>query len=554
MGATKYSGPPMAAKTSALQPPLPNRRRRVRHKIQTPAYASFTDESQSGAMLDLHEIVNLSEDGAAIHCNTPLEVKRRVNLCLDLAESEGQIFTTGEVIWSNSSGLAGLHFFDVSPVSLFRLREWLFLNAMAGAANADDAALAASSAALHLPSLPDYTDRLAAVTAVQRQVEALGGDLSAALQLIAERAQTLVRASGVAIALAGSDANIMQCRASSGALAPPIDARLQVGEGFSGECVKTGRLLRCDDTELDPRVDRESCRVLNIRSILAVPVRIGEKSIGIIEALSEEPSTFTENDGRVLQRFAETVIAAVNRAARAENLPPLRPAPAQPFAPAPGSVLFASIPEEENPAKDLPEKNSGGIHLPRSLLILLISCAITIFFVLGYLLAPFIQSRLEEHGQPHLQTVLASSQAPQLETVSDSAILDQLRQMAENGDPAAENDLGLHYAQGEGVPQDEHQAFEWFSKSAQQGNVSAQSKLGSMYLTGRGTAQNYTQAYFWMALARASGDQTSKALAPVASAQLTRDQVTSIELEASRWLQQHQSPIKPSAAHQQNTR
>ncbi len=80
-------------------PVSPNRRRRVRHKIQTPAYISFTAESQ-GAMLDLHEIVDISEDGVAIQCHSPLEIEKTVNLCLDLADCAEHIYTTGQVIWS----------------------------------------------------------------------------------------------------------------------------------------------------------------------------------------------------------------------------------------------------------------------------------------------------------------------------------------------------------------------------------------------------------------------------------------------------------------------
>src|ERR1700686_2940767 len=159
----------MAAMNSALRTALPNRRRRVRHKIQTPAYASFTAESK-GATLDLHEILDISEDGAAIQCHDPLEVDREVNLCLDLAESAGQIYTTGRVIWTDSTGRSGLRFSELPPVSLFRLREWLFLNAMAGVANSETAISAPFS--LHdAPHRPNYTDTLATVTAVQRQVE-----------------------------------------------------------------------------------------------------------------------------------------------------------------------------------------------------------------------------------------------------------------------------------------------------------------------------------------------------------------------------------------------
>src|ERR1700719_1943651 len=126
----------MAALISALHPVSPNRRRRVRHKIQTPAYATFTAESK-GAMLDLHEIVDISEDGVAIQCLSPLEVAKRVDLCLDLADCAEHIYTTGEAVWANASGRAGLHFSELSPESLSRLREWLFVNVMAGVANGE---------------------------------------------------------------------------------------------------------------------------------------------------------------------------------------------------------------------------------------------------------------------------------------------------------------------------------------------------------------------------------------------------------------------------------
>src|SRR5271165_198534 len=219
---------PMAAMTSPLQSASPNRRRRVRHKIQTPAYASFADESQ-GSMLDLHEIVDISEDGAAIECHSPLELKTRLSLCLDLADCADPIYTAGQVVWSNSSGRAGLHFSDLSPDSVSRLREWLFVNVMAGVAHGEVDITAGPFFGAHpeVAPLPNYTDTLAAVSAVQRQVEALGADLAGALQLIAERAQTLVRASGAAIALAAADPAFMVCGASAGPDAPPVGARLQ---------------------------------------------------------------------------------------------------------------------------------------------------------------------------------------------------------------------------------------------------------------------------------------------------------------------------------------
>ncbi len=542
----------MVAITSPLQPALSNRRRRVRHKIQTPAYATFANEPKGG-MLDLHEILNISEDGVAIQCHSPLEVNKRIELCLDLADCPAQIVTTGEVVWSNQSGRTGLRFSALPHDSLSRLREWLFINVMAGVANSEVELLPRDT------PKPSYSDTLAAVTVVQRQVEALGSDFAAALHLIAERAQSLVRASGTAIALADATPDFMICRARSGSDAPPVGARLHVGSGFSGECVQTGRLLRCDDTEVDHRVDPESCRALGIRSILAVPVRAGAKSIGLIEVFSPEPNNFSESDQRVLLKFAETVRDAATRAARTQNLPLVADTDADNFGAPQGSVLFASAAAKtkEKRENSVEQKNaSSTISLPRSYLLLLTLAAAAISMTLGVLCAPWIQLsavpwmtlKIRARKNAQLQTVLASTKAPTSTASSgiETASLEQLRQMANKGDANAQNALGLHYATGDGVALNEQEAIHWFIKAAEQGNVLAQSKLGSIYYSGRGVPQDPNRAYFWMSVARLNGDDASKTLAPFVRARLTRAQVAAIEQDASRWLQQNSAGRKPS--------
>jgi GAF domain/PilZ domain/Sel1 repeat len=531
----------MAVNSVALQPPRMNRRRRVRHRVHTPAYASFTAESR-GAMLDLNEILNISEDGIAIQCASPLEASRSVNLCLDLAESSGQIYTTGQVIWSDLTGRTGFRFRDLPPASLRRLREWLFLNALAAITNAQEMPATAAPVSLQDPGVrPNYTDTLAALTAVEREVETLGTDLSQALQLVATRAQILVRASGAAVALVGPDPTFMICRATAGPDAPPVGAKLEIGSGFSGECVRTAQLLRCDDTETDSRVDRDVCRALGLRSMAAVPVRMGEKVIGLIEVFSTKPHAFTDHDTTTLQRLAGLIRTALNRTARAQDIVVPSSSSSPPFAAPPGSVLFAAESREKSQND---AESPAGIRLPRSHLILLICVAATIALVLGFLLAPLIQARFQsdEPGREH--TVLASSHAPSASDANlvpsvDTATLPQLQQMAEQGDARAQNALGLRYATGDGVPLDEREAARWFTRAAEQGNVNAQSKLGALYWVGRGVPQNLNQAYFWTVLARAGGDVGSKALATVLSSHMSRAQSIAIEQQADTWYQQH---------------
>jgi putative methionine-R-sulfoxide reductase with GAF domain len=145
-------------------------------------------------------------------------------------------------------------------------------------------------------------------------------DLDAALQLLAERAQYITGASGAAIALRQGDKMI--CRARSGESAPDLGARLQVESGLSAEAVRTRKILRCEDTGTDPRVNRESCRALGIASMVVMPLVREEQVQGIFELLSGRTQAFEERDLAALERLAEMIQTALDHAdaaKRAEN-------------------------------------------------------------------------------------------------------------------------------------------------------------------------------------------------------------------------------------------
>jgi putative methionine-R-sulfoxide reductase with GAF domain len=542
----------MSAIVQSPRPDISNRRRSVRQKVHAPAYATFGGDSDD--MLDLYEVLDISEDGAAVQCPSPVEINKEVELCLDLAESDEQILASARVIWSDAAGRVGLGFPALAEPARHRLRQWLFLNAMAGAANATSSAALPESSTLR----QNYSDTLTAASAVQQEAESLGNDLEAVLSLIALRSHSLLGASGAAIALAGNDAGVLTCRASAGESAPPVGAMLQVGAGFSGECVRTGRTLRCDDTENDNLVDRESCRALEIRSMVAVPIGDANKTIGLIEVFSALPNRFSETDSATLRRFAETISAAVNRAPRPnDSATPPAESP-KTFTSRPGSILFPAEPQNEAEAEDNPSDNEnkiGGVHLPRTHLYLLYCVAATIALVLGFMLAPWIQEKVQGRATGGEQTVLASSPSPagtsqaSFQTVSvDTTNLAQLQELAKRGNPAAENAIGLLYAQGDekqAVAQDESQAAHWFTKAAEDGSVSAQYKLGLLYWGGHGVPKDANKAYFWAVLARAGGQEGSKDLAKVLANGMTRAQSSAIEQQAEIWYLQHESRDKP---------
>ena len=74
---------------------------------------------------------------------------------------------------------------------------------------------------------------------------------------------------------------------------------------------------------------------------------------------------------------------------------------------------------------------------------------------------------------------------------------------AQQGIGEAQYNLGLLYARGQGVPQDDGQAIQWFRRAADQGYAPAQYSLGVMYAEGRGVSQDVAEAYFWLNLAAA---------------------------------------------------
>lgn len=146
---------------------------------------------------------------------------------------------------------------------------------------------------------------------VQYEFNSLSMDLNAALRLIGERARSLTRGTSAAIALAHNGS--VMCRASIGPSAPSLGTKLDVNSGFSGECFRTGRSLRCDDAEIDGRVDTESCRRLGVRSILAAPIRSEREIVGLLAVFGEQSFNFDEGDVAVVESLAHTVLLTMSR-------------------------------------------------------------------------------------------------------------------------------------------------------------------------------------------------------------------------------------------------
>ena len=144
--------------------------------------------------------------------------------------------------------------------------------------------------------------------------------LDLVLNEVVEQARLATGATGAAIGLIRDGE--MVCRATTGPDAPDLGVRFETTTGLTGECLQTGKVQQCDDTETDPRVNAEACRSLGVRSILVLPLAEGNGPFGILEVFSSRPKAFRERDVRILQVVARHVVES-KRAAEVAAAPPV---------------------------------------------------------------------------------------------------------------------------------------------------------------------------------------------------------------------------------------
>jgi len=599
-----------------------DRRRLVRQKLHTPVYASF-NRPDSGMVVDLSELLDLHEDGFAVQTSERLEPNRAVTLCLDLPETKSYIHSSGQVMWSDDDGRGGVRFSGLSESSRRILKEWLLANLLIACSNhaarteqlarREEEESAESSLVLQLQvqQLPvnqsaqqsstvvpisDRREMVSSVESVRGEVRQIGDDVDAVLRLITERALSLTGASGAALAFLTDDKMI--CRARAGEPAPPLGAPVDGQRGLSGECVRSGHLVSCEDMEDDPRVDPEVGRTLGIGSLMAAPIVSNFRVVGLLEVFSPQRSGFTKGHGTVLDRLVEMIPKAQPEKALPEPVqleatqpePPIEPDAALSVAPPPASepdsATFDSpefqsiralrealwqrepeVPEQlppplpgeiisEQVRERVREKDREQVRenvrvqvlepvpaapsrLPH--IILLGAVVAVVAMAAGYLSAPIIEKRWPDSPQASQRPLPLQSQRAQPQSLAD------LRKLADQEDAEAQYQMGVRFHNGDGVPQDDAQAMQWFLRAAEQGHATAQSALGAYYWAGRGVPEDLSKAYFWSEIALAEGDENSKSRLEGLASQMTGAQVSAARQQAEVWLRSHNQRAKSEA-------
>jgi hypothetical protein len=388
-------------------------------------------------------------------------------------------------------------------------------------------------------------------------------------------------ADGAAIAL--EDGGAVVCRARAGDCAPVVGAFLKQESGLSGLCLRSGRLVRCDDADSDERVDASVAHVLQIRSVLAVPVRSRGRVIGLVEVLSRTPNAFgskeeetllaataevlrvSEEDGEESGVAVEEAVeiapghaahdSSSSRDGTADRLRALFSVNAKVAEPA----AVPPVAEESSAAE--PESAAGFIgetetfetetdeietveHTVETLTIAAEGPAPEP----APLLAGFDAAQAEPAAPSNLRAVVAGvvglallagigltawrftrHKAPNITPTVQAGVpgpeIQKLRTTAEADDAAAQYNLAMRYLKGDGVAQSDADATAWLLKSAHLGNSSAQLQLGVAYELGRGVPQDFVRAYACYVVAGANGNAGSEAAQKALTPKLTMRQI-----------------------------
>ena len=110
---------------------------------------------------------------------------------------------------------------------------------------------------------------------------------------------------------------------------------------------------------------------------------------------------------------------------------------------------------------------------------------------------------------------------------AQSTDIEETRAQAEQGNAYAQVYLGMIYDKGNGVTENDIEAFKWYKLAADQGLPSAQYSIALMYAQGTGIPKDDYAAYVWFAVAAVQSQHGAAEARDEMAAKLSAEQIES---------------------------
>jgi GAF domain-containing protein len=144
------------------------------------------------------------------------------------------------------------------------------------------------------------------------------------LKSIVEAAARLFHAAAASILLVNEAEQVLEFRVAYGASDRDlVGTKIPLNQGIAGYVVMTGQPLAISNVRQDARFNQDFAKSTGYipTAILAMPLRAGERVIGVMEVLDkDDASSFGMQDMDLLTLFARQAALAIDQSQRMQNL------------------------------------------------------------------------------------------------------------------------------------------------------------------------------------------------------------------------------------------
>ena len=149
-------------------------------------------------------------------------------------------------------------------------------------------------------------------------------DLDQLLELIIDTATRMMEVKASSLLLLDKKTNKLHFKIATGAKREEVRRyEVNLGEGIAGYVAEKGKALLIPDVSKDPRWDKRISEYIGFQttSIACVPMKLGNKIIGVVEIIDKEDGTPLEHeDLNILKVFGELASLAISNARKIDKV------------------------------------------------------------------------------------------------------------------------------------------------------------------------------------------------------------------------------------------
>ena len=161
------------------------------------------------------------------------------------------------------------------------------------------------------------TQSLSAIIQIQHLIAGGGLDAGEAIHIIAEHAQNVAQASGVAVALLQGPQLVY--RVGIGSAAAYVGRHMTATLSVAADTGASREILRVENAQNDARIEAAICRQFGAESLLIMPIYHSQKISGVLAVMFREAHSFQEREVRVYRMMAGLLGEALMCAAELEK-------------------------------------------------------------------------------------------------------------------------------------------------------------------------------------------------------------------------------------------